>query len=307
MTYKTEKNLLVVLGPNASGKTSLGVQLANEIEAEIISADSRQVYRGLDIGSGKDLSEYITAGKKIPYNLIDVVDLDYEYSVFDFQSRFYEIFNSLTENNTLPILVGGTGLYLESVLLHYPLVEAPEDPALRKELADKSYSELVERLAQLKSKLHTSQQRSKEKLIRFIEIEVYSKDHSPPPPPDIQPLVLGIHWEKDVLQKRIRNRLEKRFQQGMIDEVQNLINRGVPPDKLRRLGLEYRFIVEYLQKEITSYQDLVEKLFIAIRQFAKRQRSWFRRMEKRGIEIHWLEGANQEQAKKIISSYDLIH
>jgi tRNA dimethylallyltransferase len=288
-------NLLVLLGPTASGKTRLGAALARQTNGEIISADSRQVYRGLDIGSGKDLHEY----GDTPYHLIDIVEPSDEFNLFLFQRLFLQSFNAIGTDGKLAILVGGTGLYLDAVLQNYTLVEVPENQALRDELADLPSEALVERLQRLSPKLHNSTDLLKrERLVRGIEIASYQQDHPPEPLPDISPLVMGIRWERQLLKKRITDRLKERLAGGMIEEVAALHASGIPWSKLDFFGLEYRYAGLYLQGEINR-NDLFQKLNSAIHDFAKRQESWFRRMERQGINIHWLEGAGDPYSEAI--------
>ncbi|MCH7910497.1 MAG: tRNA (adenosine(37)-N6)-dimethylallyltransferase MiaA [Candidatus Hydrogenedentes bacterium] len=290
-------NALVVLGPTAAGKTALGVALAAATGGEVISADSRQVYRGLNIGSGKDLEEYKKNGVCIPYHLIDIVDLDQEFNVFEYQKRFFECFVDLCERSVLPVVVGGTGLYLEAVLKGYRMVEVPHDPGLREELSARSDDELVQRLRALKPTLHnTTDLNDRDRIIRAIEIEVYTQHHEPEPTPPLHPLIFGTRWDRKKLHRRIEHRLRERMRAGMIDEVRALIDQGVSVEKLRFLGLEYRFIAEYLQGEISSEDELFTKLNSAIRNFAKRQETWFRRMARRGAILHWIDEANAKQA-----------
>ncbi|MGL4981781.1 MAG: tRNA (adenosine(37)-N6)-dimethylallyltransferase MiaA [Treponemataceae bacterium] len=300
---KLSYNMVVVLGPTATGKTNLGVQIAdffcqNDQCAHIISADSRQVYKGLNIGSGKDLSEYTleNPNRSINYHLIDIADLSQEYSVFNYQQDFYKVVNSLFEKNILPVVVGGTGMYLDAVLRQYELVEVPTNFELREELLGKTIEELTECLQKLKPNLHNhTDLTERHRLLRAIEIEVYSQSHegkikkaekvSVPP---LQALVLGNTFERKILRERITLRLKERFAQGMIDEVECLHKNGISWQRLERLGLEYRFISEYLQGKIPTYNDLFKSLNTAIKQFAKRQETWFRGMQRKGVEIHWL-------------------
>jgi len=294
-------NAIVVLGPTASGKTRLGVRIAHAFGGEIVSADSRQVYRELNLGSGKDLGEYMVDGAAMPYHLIDIADLSQEFSVFDYQQRFHETFAAIRARGALPVVVGGTGLYLEAVLARYRMVAVPENPALRAELAGLSDALLLARLAALKPRLHnTTDLETRERTIRAIEIAEYSRDHDPEPAPEIRPVVLGALWNREELRNRIRLRLAERIQAGLIEEVRDLHAAGVPWERLERLGLEYRFIAEYLQGKITRRNDLVQKLGAAIGQFAKRQDTWFRRMERRGCVIHWIPRADAETAMEIL-------
>jgi tRNA dimethylallyltransferase len=299
-----DKNLIVVLGPTAAGKTWLGVQLAKKFSGEIISADSRQVYRGLDIGAGKDLDEYFLDGQQIPYHMIDIVELDQEYSVFDFQEQFYPTFEDILKRERLPIMVGGSGLYLESVLLGYQMVKVPADPKLHQQLEKLTYQQLVDKLKSIKKDLHNiTDMQDRERLIRAIEIETYSKNNPPPEKPEIRPLVLGTQWEPPELRLRIKKRLVERLETGMIEEVQGLLARGVSQDKLKSLGLEYRYLCEYLNGEIPGLEELTELLYAAICQFARRQRSWFRRMERKGVEIKWINGVDWQQAYEEVSKH----
>jgi len=297
-------NTLVVLGPTASGKTRLGVELAREFGGEVISADSRQVYRGLDIGSGKDLNEYVVDGVAIPYHLIDIADLSEEFSVFDYQQRFYEAFRLVGERNALPVVVGGTGLYLEAALKGYRMVAVPESAEFRAELALLSDDQLAHRLKSVKEKLHNvTDLESRERIIRAIEIAEYSRDHEPEPGPEIRPLILGTSWEREELRARIRFRLRERFRAGMIEEVAGLHEQGVAWERLERLGLEYRFIAEYVQGRIRNKNDLEQRLWVAICQFAKRQETWFRRMERNGAAISWVPAGEIRVARGIVERY----
>ena len=286
-------NTLVILGPTASGKTTLGVQLARMLGGEILSADSRQVYRGLDIGSGKDLTEYGSGADGVPYHLIDIVGLEEEYNLFRYQQDCYSAWEDVHERGALPIIVGGTGLYLEAVLQGYRMVDAPKNPSLRESLADLDDEGLVARLQAVKPDLHNlTDSIDRERTIRAIEIAEYSAEHPPPPAPDVQAQVLGVQWDRAVLRERIAARLKARMAEGLIEEVEQLHASGVSWERLELLGLEYRFISQLLQGSINNENDCYQKLLAAINQFAKRQETWFRRMEKRGTKIHWVpEGA----------------
>lgn len=293
-------NVLVVLGPTASGKTSLGVRLAARYGGEVVSADSRQVYRGLDIGAGKDLGEYVVDGRAVPYHLIDIVDLDQEFNLFEYQRRCFATIEGLWARDVLPVLVGGTGLYLESVLQGYRLVEAPEDAAMRAELAALDDARLAERLRSLNPRQHnTTDLQDRARTVRAIEIATYSRDHPPAPAPDIRPIVLGTHWPREELRARIWRRLEERLDAGMIEEVRGLLDGGVSPEKLSFLGLEYRYVWDYLRGEIGARVELVQRLGAAIYQFARRQESWFRRMERRGTQIHWIDRGDWSAAVNV--------
>ena len=296
------KNLLVILGPTASGKTRLGVELARLSGAEILSVDSRQVYRGLDIGSGKDLDEYVVGGTKVPYHLIDIVDLDVEFSVFDFQRRFFQAFESLQQLGTPAIAVGGSGLYLEAVLKRYRMVNVPLDQKLRSELQNLSLEQLGKRLEKLRPIHNTTDLEDRERLIRAIEIAEYTAAHEPEAAPEIDALVLGVRWDRAVLRNRIRDRLSARLRGGLIEEVELLHADGVSWEKLSFLGLEYRFVSEYLKGEIRNPNDLKQKLNSAICAFAKRQETWFRRMQRRGVQIHWVEEGDVSEARRVIEA-----
>jgi tRNA dimethylallyltransferase len=297
------KNLVVILGPTASGKTHLAAKLAYDLHGEIISADSRQVYKNMDIGTGKDLNQYIINDRQIPYHLIDIMAPENEFNLFEFQNRFYKIFSELMEKEILPVLVGGTGLYLESVLTGYNMPYAPMDQELRKDLNRKSKDELQKMLLALKPQLHNKTDlEDSERLIRAIEIERARslKDH--PPKPDIDAVVFGIRWERSALRQRITVRLKERLEQGMIEEVMNLHTAGLAWTKLESFGLEYRFISQYLQRKIT-FDEMKNRLNTAIHQFAKRQETWFRRMEKKGIVINWLQSNDYSLLKESVMKF----
>jgi len=294
------KNLVVILGPTASGKTHLAAKLACDLKGEIISADSRQVYRKMDIGTGKDLNQYIIDGRPVPYHLIDIMEPENEFNLFEFQKRFYEIFNSLLETKKLPVLVGGTGLYLESVLVGYDMPQAVIDEEFRKNLSRKSKDELQNILYSLKPELHNKTDlEDSGRLIRAIEIEMARsiKNSDLQKKPDIDAVVFGVRWERTELRQRITARLEERLQEGMMEEVVNLHSSGLSWAKLESFGLEYRFLAQYLQKMIT-FDEMKDKLNIAIHQFAKRQETWFRRMERKGIMINWIQGDNYSLLKE---------
>jgi tRNA dimethylallyltransferase len=278
--------LLVILGPTASGKTRLGVDLARYLDGEIISADSRQVYRGMDIGSGKDLIEY----GEIPYHLIDIVEPGYEFNVFEFQRRFLESFSAIVRRGRLPVLVGGTGLYLDAVLNRYRMAAVPENPILRDTLAGQPLEILVNRLRAGNSRLHnTTDLLDRERLIRAIEIAEYEESHTPEPLPDFKALIFGIRWERSVLRERITARLRQRLGAGLMEEVARLHAAGISWERLEFYGLEYRYVAQALQGKLTR-NDLFQKLNSAIHDFAKRQENWFRRMERHGMVIHWVDG-----------------
>jgi tRNA dimethylallyltransferase len=297
-------NLLVVLGPTASGKTRLGVALARAFGGEVVSADSRQVYRGLNLTAGKDLEEYRTEGKPVAYHLIDIVDLDHEFSVFEYQRRFFDVHGDLTARGVLPVLVGGTGLYLEAVLKGYGMVEVPRDDALRRDLAGLPHDALIDRLRTLKPVLHnTTDLVDRERLVRAIEIATFSQDHDAEPTPEIRPVILGTRWQRAVLRDRIRERLVQRIGAGMIEEVEGLVEAGISWEKLHSLGLEFRYIARFLQGDLETQDELVDKLGGAIYQFARRQESWFRRMERHGTTIHWIDNAGDQAALRTVREH----
>src|SRR4030042_180612 len=299
------KNLIVILGPTASGKTALAAKLAYDLGGEIISADSRQVYRGMNIGTGKDLNQYNIDSKQITHHLIDIMEPESEFSLFDFQNRFYEIFVKLTRGKILPILVGGTGLYLESVLVGYNMPQALPDEELRKKLAKKSKSQLQDMLIALKPRLHNrTDLDDNERLIRAIEIEMARqiKENEKQVKPDIDAVVFGIRWERSLLRRRIELRLKERLEQGMIEEVKELHDKGLSWERLDSFGLEYRYISQYLQNKM-AFDDMTTKLTTGIHQFAKRQETWFRRMEKKGIAINRIEGNDYPLLKESAMKY----
>jgi tRNA dimethylallyltransferase len=288
MVNKFPFNLITILGPTATGKTRVGVQVAGALGGEIISADSRQVYRGMNLGTGKDLEEY----GEIPYHLIDIVEAGKEFSVFDYQRGFSQVFDRIRGRGKMPILVGGTGLYLESVLRGYQFREVPENEELRNELLSLTAAELQERLKKINPALHnTTDLKDPRRLLRAIEIASFPAAKQPPEEkgPDWVPIVFGIKWDRDILRQRISRRLKERFNQGMIEEVKKLHEAGLSFAQLDYYGLEYRYIALYLQGELNR-NDMVQKLNSAIHQFAKRQETWFRRMERNGIAIQWVAG-----------------
>ena len=285
---KQAYNLLVLLGPTASGKTRVGVELARALDGEIFSADSRQVFKGMDLGTGKDLAEY----GEIPYHLIDIAEAGSEFSVFTFQRAFLQAWQEITSRGKLPILVGGTGLYLDAVLRNYQLREVSENPELRRELAPLDNDRLAERLLALKPDQHNrTDLEERQRMIRAIEIATAERTATQPTLalPDLAARVFGLRWPRETLRRRITARLKERLQEGMIEEVATLHQNGVAWESLDYYGLEYRFIASYLKGELNR-NDMTQKLNSAIHQFAKRQETWFRRMEKHGITISWVAG-----------------
>lgn len=287
-----EYDLIAILGPTASGKTSLAAALARRMDTEIISADSRQVYRRMDLGTGKDLDDYVVGGKRIPCHLIDIVEPGYKYNVFEYQRDFLAAYEDVRSRGMLPILCGGTGMYLESVLKGYRLLPVPENPELRRRLAEKSLEELTGILATYK-KLHNSTDvDTVKRAIRAIEIEEYYRQHQVEERafPDIRSLVVGVGIGREQRREKITRRLKQRLDEGMVDEVKALLASGISPEDLIYYGLEYKYLTLYAIGKLT-YKEMFGQLEIAIHQFAKRQMTWFRGMERRGFTIHWIDAA----------------
>lgn len=283
-------DLIAVVGPTASGKTSLAVALAKELDTEIISADSRQVYRRMDLGTGKDLSDYhVEEDRYIPYHLIDIVEPGTKYNVFEYQQDFMKVYEDMKSRELLPVLCGGTGMYVEAILKGFNLIPVPENKALREQLSDKTLQELAEILSTYKNLHNVTDLDTTKRAIRAIEIEEYKRTHQVEerPFPKLNALVVGIDVDRDTRRERITRRLKQRLEDGMLDEIRGLLAEGIPADDLIYYGLEYKFLTQYIIGEL-SYDDMFRKLEIAIHQFAKRQMTWFRGMEKRGIPIYWL-------------------
>ena len=295
--------MITILGPTASGKTTVAAALALRVGGEIISADSRQVYRRMDIGTGKDLADYTVDGQHIPYHLIDIAEPGSKYNLFQYQHDFHEAYADIRRRGRLPILCGGTGLYIEAVLGGYQLSPVPQNPELREQLATKSLAELTEMLVALKrrsgSNMHNhTDVDTAQRAIRAIEIETYNLEH-PTPDRDLPPidsLVVGINIDRDLRREKITRRLKARLDEGMADEIRSLIDEGIAPDDLIYYGLEYKFITEYVIGRL-SYDEMFRQLEIAIHQFAKRQMTWFRGMERRGYTIHWIDATLPTAAK----------
>lgn len=284
--------LLTILGPTASGKTTVAAHAAQMLGGEVLSADSRQVYRGMDLGTGKDLADYKIDGVQIPYHLIDIADAGYEYNVFEYQRDFLAAYNDVCARGKFPVLCGGSGLYLESVLKNYKLIQVPVNEPLRAELQHKTIGELEEVLKSYKSDLHNQTDlETTKRAIRAIEIEAYLKDNPEIDlrMPDIRSLVVGVKYDRLSRRKRITERLKQRFDEGMLDEVKSLLDNGLKPEQLLYYGLEYKYLTLHLTGEL-SYDDMFRGLETAIHQFAKRQMTWFRGMERKGTQIHWLDG-----------------
>ena len=280
---------MIVTGPTASGKTSLAVAIAKRLEGEIISADSRQVYRGMNIGTGKDYDDYLIDGRRIPCHLIDIADPGYKYNVFEYQRDFIKVYTSLKERNVFPVVCGGSGMYADSIISGYKMVEVPPDSGLRSNLEKKSMEELIEILSTYKKLHNTTDIDTKKRVIRAIEIEHFNQNKAKPISkfPKIRSLVVGILPDRESRRINISKRLKQRLDAGMVDEVKHLIEQGVKTDILIYYGLEYKFITLYLTGKM-SYEEMVRDLEIAIHQFAKRQMTWFRGMERRGVKINWL-------------------
>jgi tRNA dimethylallyltransferase len=300
-------DLITVLGHTAAGKTAFAAHLAHGLDGELISADSRQVYRGMDIGTGKDYQDYLVNGVQVPFHLIDILDAGKEYNVYLFKRDFLRIYTEIRERKKLPVLCGGTGLYIESVLRNFRLLDVPPDQYLRKELESKSYEELVAML-ELYGPLHNiTDTVNRKRLVRAIEIAMYQAAHAQDPGQErkLHPLVLGIRFDRSSRRARITERLRQRLKEGMVDEVEGLLASGLSAQMLDYYGLEYRYVGKYLLKEL-SYEDMFERLNTAIHQFAKRQMTYFRGMERRGIHIHWLEG-HLSMEEKLEQALALVH
>ena len=282
-------DLITVLGPTACGKTQLAVALADRLGGEILSADSRQVYRGMDIGTGKDLADYNIGGHSIPYHLIDIAEPGSKYNVYEFQGDFLKAYREVVSRGVQPIMCGGTGLYLESVLRGYRLIPVPENPELRKSLEGKTLAELTEILKGYKTLHNTTDVDTCKRAIRAIEIEECYRNTPVETGqfPDIRSLNIGVDISRELRRERISSRLEKRLQEGMIDEGRGLLDRGIPAEDLIYYGLEYKYVTLYVTGQL-EYKNLLQELEVAIHQFAKRQMTWFRGMERRGIKIEWI-------------------
>ncbi|QUM86893.1 tRNA (adenosine(37)-N6)-dimethylallyltransferase MiaA [Moritella sp. 28] len=301
-------NLIVVLGATASGKTRLGVDLAKQLNGEVISGDSRQVYTGLDIGSGKDLAEY----GEVPYHLIDIIEPGKEYNAFQFQRDFFKVFKDINQRGKLPFLVGGTGLYIDAVVAGYEFVQVDKNISQREQFSDMALEAVQQILFELDSDAYQATDITvRPRLYRAIEIAQHATSLTTPtakaPLPDIKPLYFGIKWERNVLRQRITLRLKERLENGMIEEVKGLLAQGVTHEKLEYFGLEYRFVSQYVAGKISN-EDMFDKLNVAIHKYAKRQDTWFRRMERNGTKIHWLDGTKDinEQAQHVLSQFNQV-
>lgn len=301
------KNLLVICGPTASGKTRLAVSCAVQLRGEIVSADSRQIYRGMDIGTGKDLSEYNTPSGNVPFHLIDIADTPEVYTLYHYQQDCYSALIDIRQRKKLPILAGGTGLYVEAVLKYYRIPNVPEDPALRQSLMKKSRNKLMEELKKKDARLYTTTDKSSRKrIVRALEIAEYAQKHEIQwgidHPPQIRPVIIGVTWPREIVIKRIDQRLGERLENGMVDEVKRLLASGIPVERFDFFGMEYKHIARYLNNKV-SYNTMVKELAQDIHHLAKRQMTYFRGMARRGLSIHWIDGADISTALQIIKKY----
>lgn len=301
---KTKYNLLTILGPTAGGKTSVATRMASILNGEVISADSRQVYHGMDLGTGKDLDDYTVEGAEIPYHLIDIVDAGYKYNVYEYQRDFIKAFEDISNRNKFPVLCGGSGMYLEAVLKGYKLINVPNNEYLREELEKKSEQELIKILKSFKDLHNKTDIDTRKRMIRAIEIETYYEKHPEIDHyfPEINSLLIGVKYDRNSRRKRITQRLKQRLDEGMVDEVKRIIDSGVSPDNLIYYGLEYKYLTQHIIGEL-SFDEMFKKLEIAIHQFAKRQMTWFRGMERKGFQIYWLDGyaSMKEKTDRILS------
>jgi len=299
--------LVVITGPTASGKTRLASLLAHETNGEIISADSRQVYRKMDLGTGKDYEDYIVKGQIIPSHLIDIREPGYKYNVYEYQNDFFRVYEEIIALEKFPIMCGGTGLYIQAVLDRYKMVHVPPDHELRERLKNKNLKELSEILASFKKLHNTTDTDTVKRAIRSIEIENYYQNHPEIEVelPGINPLIVGVDIDRDLRREKITRRLKERLNQGMIEEVKRIIEEGTPPEDLIYYGLEYKFVTRYVTGEI-PYDEMFDQLNIAIHQFAKRQMTWFRGMERKGHKIHWV-NANKNNNEIVNTILNILH
>jgi tRNA dimethylallyltransferase len=290
LNFNLKYDLLVITGPTAVGKTSLAAAVAGLLDGEIISADSRQVYKGMNIGTGKDYGDYYIEGRKIPFHLIDIVDPGYKYNLFEYHRDFMNVYRKLKARTVFPVVCGGSGMYVDSVVSAYSITEVPPDNQVRKELEEKSMEELMALFLSYRNPHNISDFDTKKRLIRAIEIEQFSKGKNDRITDSsvLKSLVIGVSCDRDLRRKRISDRLSQRFEEGMVGEVEQLIEKGVPVETLLYYGLEYKFITLYLTGHL-KYDNMVRQLEIAIHQFAKRQMTWFRGMERKGIKINWID------------------
>ena len=304
------QKMITILGPTASGKTPLAARLACELNGEIISADSRQVYRRMDIGTGKDLADYTVDGQRVPYHLIDICEPGTKYNLFQYQQDFYDAYQQIRGRGAQPILCGGTGLYIEAVLKGYKLSPVPQNQALRDSLEGRSLAELTQMLVELKARSGSCMHNktdvdSCQRAIRAIEIETYNLEHPVPRRelPPVDSVIIGVNIDRELRREKITRRLKARLEEGMGDEVRALLAEGIPAENLIYYGLEYKFVTEYLTGQ-TTFDEMQTRLEIAIHQFAKRQMTWFRGMERRGFTIHWIDATlpMEEKVARILHS-----
>ena len=289
---KNKHNLIVILGPTASGKTTIAAHLAKKTGGEIISADSRQIYRRMDLGTGKDYDDYKIDDIEIPFHLIDIKEPGYKYNVYEYQTDFFKIFEDLQKKAIIPIMCGGTGLYIEAVLQRFKMIHVPSDPDLRDSLKGKSLKDLEEILSQFRKLHNKTDTDTIKRAVRAIEIEKYYENNPEIEVilPELNPLIIGVDIDRELRREKINRRLEERLKSGMVEEVETLLKEGIPPDDLIYYGLEYKFITLYLTGQL-KYDEMVNLLNIAIHQFAKRQMTWFRRMERNGFQINWIDSS----------------
>ena len=291
-------DIIVITGPTATGKTRLAAMVAARLGGEVISANSRQVYRGMDIGTGKDLSDYIADGRMVPSHLIDIVDAGYRYNVYEYQRDFLNVYSDMRQRGCFPVVCGGSGMYVDSIVSGYRLIQVPVSPDLRAALAGKSLDQLTEILTGYKNLHNKTDVDTVKRAVRAIEIEDYCIHHTvdDKPFPVTNPLVTGIFFDRETRRERITARLKERLEGGMIEEVQKLIAAGIHPDDLIYYGLEYKYVTLYLLNKM-SYVEMFRKLEVEIHRFAKRQMTWFRGMERRGIKINWIDGRLSDEEK----------
>jgi len=306
-TLQNRPGLIVVTGPTATGKTSFAANLAYRIHGEVISADSRQVYRGMNLATGKDYNDYMVEGHRVPCHLIDIADAGYEYSVYDFQKDFLKAFRDIDEMGKNVVLCGGTGLYIEAVLKGYRLLNVPENNELRDSLHARTDQELEAMLRSFKKPHNVTDFSNRRRLIRALEIQIYMQDHPDLDTtfPQFDHVIFGIRFAREQIRRRITERLQRRLESGMTGEVNELLNKGLTPEQLKFYGLEYRYLTQYVTGEL-SYEEMFRLLNTAIHQFAKRQMTWFRKMERNGMNIHWIDG-ELEMAQKIDMAMSILN
>lgn len=309
MNYK-KNTIITILGPTASGKTAVAACLAFRLSGEVISADSRQVYRHMDLGTGKDYDDYVVDGTKIPFHLIDIKQPGEKYNLFEYQQDFFKAYAQIIERDKVPVLCGGTGLYIEAATKAYKMMAVPPNDMLREELKAKSIEELAEILQQYRKLHNLSDFDTKKRAIRAIEIEMFQHQNKEQINyPQLKAVYIGVKFDRASQRKRITDRLKQRLECGMLEEVQELLNRGIATEDLIYYGLEYKYLTLHLIGEL-SYEEMFQKLNTAIHQFAKRQMTWYRRMERNGDKIHWLDGYESlnskiERVLEILNNYEL--